>query len=334
MIMAALRRSTRVKKEALDIIAPQSNGIKKAAAPKVSRAKSDSATATSKSNGTFVVPEVPTTPKRKRTSKATKVPPITPTPSAIGLISAPYSTDVTSSPAKDRPVEPHVTNAPLRTPGGTTVVAYRNDVDSSPSKTGLPRPSTTTGNVLEEACAHLVKTDPSLKDLISQHHCRMFSPEGLAEEIEPFNALASGIISQQVSGAAARSIKRKFMLLFHEGKEGVEGEDLKFPTPQQVAGTSLETLRTAGLSGREGEDLKFPTPQQVAGTSLETLRTAGLSGRKAEYIQGLAEKFASGELGTEMLVRASTEECLEKLIAVRGLGKCEFTRLLTRLQRT
>lgn len=51
------------------------------------------------------------------------------------------------------------------------------------------------------------------------------------------------------------------------------------------------------------------------------LRTAGLSERKAEYIQGLAEKFASGELSARMLLRASDEEVLEKLVAVRGLGR-------------
>ncbi len=36
---------------------------------------------------------------------------------------------------------------------------------------------------------------------------------------------------------------------------------------------------------------RFPHPSQVAATSLETLRTAGLSQRKAEYMQGLAAKF-------------------------------------------
>lgn len=65
----------------------------------------------------------------------------------------------------------------------------------------------------------------------------------------------------------------------------------------------------------------FPTPAEVAATPVMTLKTAGLSLRKAEYVQGLAEKFASGELSAEMLVRATDEEVLEKLVAVRGLGK-------------
>jgi hypothetical protein len=59
----------------------------------------------------------------------------------------------------------------------------------------------------------------------------------------------------------------------------------------------------------------------VAAADLAFTRTAGLSQRKAEYIQGLAQKFASGELSARMLVEASDEELLEKLTAVRGLGR-------------
>ena len=54
---------------------------------------------------------------------------------------------------------------------------------------------------------------------------------------------------------------------------------------------------------------------------LETLRTAGLSQRKAEYIHGLAGKFHGGELSAQMLLDASDEELVEKLTAVRGLGR-------------
>ncbi len=67
--------------------------------------------------------------------------------------------------------------------------------------------------------------------------------------------------------------------------------------------------------------LKFPTPVQVAASDITILRTAGLSGRKAEYIKGLAEKFVSGELSAELLINASDGEIMEKLTAVRGLGK-------------
>lgn len=65
----------------------------------------------------------------------------------------------------------------------------------------------------------------------------------------------------------------------------------------------------------------FPSPAQVIAKDLPTLRTAGLSQRKAEYISGLAEKFTTGELTAQMLVSASDEDLIEKLVAVRGLGR-------------
>jgi DNA-3-methyladenine glycosylase II len=194
-------------------------------------------------------------------------------------------------PPLDRPVEPHRTNATLVTPRGSSRVAYPPGAESvSPSKTGLPRPVATTGTLLEKAVAHLIAADPRLKPVIDKNPCSIFSPEGLAERVDPFQSLISSIIGQQVSGAAAKSIKNKFVALFNAD----DGPD---------------------------EMKRFPTPAEVARYDIATLRTAGLSQRKAEYIQGLAEKFVSGELSTEMLLRASDEEVLEKLIAVRGLGK-------------
>ncbi|OAX82107.1 hypothetical protein ACJ72_03542 [Emergomyces africanus] len=180
--------------------------------------------------------------------------------------------------------------------------------DASPSKTGLPRPTTTTGTLLEEAVAHLIKVAPQLRPVIEKHPCPLFSPTGLAEEINPFNSLVSGIIGQQVSGAAAKSIKKKFMELFHRG-----GDDDINRAKREAK------VETAEM--RYDRDDDFPTPEQVAKCDIATLRTAGLSQRKAEYIQGLAEKFASGELSARMLVQASDEEVVGKLIAVRGLGR-------------
>lgn len=194
----------------------------------------------------------------------------------------------------DRPAGPHRTNAPLVTPRGSRLVTYPKAVtDASPSKMGLPRPTTTTNHILEEACAHLIRMDPRLKGLIEKHHCHIFSAEGLAEECDPFISLCSSIMAQQVSGAAAASIKNKFVALFQE-----------------------PARENQGASGQS-----FPKPNQVAACPVQFLRQAGLSQRKAEYIKGLAEQFASGELSAAMLLNASDEEVMEKLTAVRGLGR-------------
>ena len=229
--------------------------------------------------------DAPSTPPAKRARRAS-----TPEQSPEGVL-----TSQDGLPPR-RPAEPHRTNATLKTPGGTRLVPYSKEVvDSSPSKDGLPRPTTTTSHLLGQACAHLISVDARMKPLIEKYHCRMFSAEGLAEETDPWESLCSGIMSQQVSGAAATSIKNKFVNLFGDG---VAQEEF-----------SLSTSKP------------FPKPSQIVGSSVPFLRTAGLSERKAEYIKGLAEKFENKDLSAEMLLKASDEEVLEKLVAVRGLGR-------------
>lgn len=249
------------------------------------------------------VADVPVTPPRKRARVMPlkrQQPPVTPTPVQVKVMATSYSTgdiDDTDPPPlpADRPAEPHRTNAPLKTPGGSRLVTYPGgEIDSSPSKPGIPRATTTTDQLLEEACAHLIKVEPRLKPLIEKHPCGVFSPEGLAEEINPFQSLTSGIMAQQVSGAAAKSIKNKFVALFTDAP---------------------------GEGDRPVRPARFPTPAQVAACDVTFLRTAGLSERKAEYIKGLAERFVSGELSAQMLITASDDEVLERLTAVRGLGK-------------
>ncbi|KAJ0109092.1 hypothetical protein J7T55_002284 [Diaporthe amygdali] len=238
--------------------------------------------------------EAPATPKRRAKKSAVPSLPSTPTatPSAVRLIAEPAATPTSSqglsssvtpkpkSRAVARLADPNSTNAPLLSPETSRVISHK---------------PTTTANMLEEACSHLIKVEPRIEPLITAHHCRIFSPAGLAEKIDPFESLASGIISQQVSGAAAKAIKARFINLFD---------------PSAAADATTTTATN-----------KFPTPSQVAAASIESLRSAGLSQRKAEYIQGLAAKFAAGELTATWLADAPYEEVLERLIAVRGLGR-------------
>ncbi len=139
---------------------------------------------------------VPSTPRRTRAVRTS--PRSTPTPAAAKLMGLPSraggANDGVAPP--NRVADPHTTNAPLLSPETSRVVANKPADDFSPSKPS--RSKTTTGNILENACAHLIKTDPRLKPLVEKHHCTVFSAEGLAKEIDPFRALTSGIISQQV----------------------------------------------------------------------------------------------------------------------------------------
>ncbi|KMU72363.1 DNA-3-methyladenine glycosylase [Coccidioides immitis RMSCC 3703] len=231
--------------------------------------------------------------------------PSTPPPFIPTLRPKPASS---AHPDLNRPVDPHRTTATLVTPHGTHLTAYPRTIEeASPSKTGIPRPTATTGNILEQGLAHLLKSRPEI-------------------------ALASGIIGQQVSGAAAKSIKKKFVALFHKGLAvaGTTGAladatEVKSENAKQANdydyGTNTEKSINENDCKNEDGAVRFPTPEEVMKCDLATLRTAGLSQRKAEYIQGLAEKFVNGELSARMLLTASDEDVLEKLIAVRGLGK-------------
>ncbi|TAQ91500.1 hypothetical protein B7494_g206 [Chlorociboria aeruginascens] len=228
----------------------------------------------------------PSTPKRKKAVKT----PVTPTLSGIPLMTTPYKPEENNNGAflaVDRLAVPNGTNAPLVSPETHRLVANKPVDQVSPSKASTVK---TTGKLLDEAIAHIIKIEPKLKPIVEKYPCEVFSPEGLAKEIDPFNALVSGIISQQVSGAAAKSIKTKFIALFYP--------------PDSDPETHI-----------------FPTPSAVVTKDIATLRTAGLSQRKAEYVHGLAEKFSSGELTTSMLFSATYEEVFEELIKVRGLGK-------------
>lgn len=169
-----------------------------------------------------------------------------------------------------------------------------------------------------------------MRPLIEAHRCRIFSPEGLAEQVDPFESLCSGIISQQVSGAAARSIKKRFVELFFppppsspdtvdQGADEKGGKEVDAAVSVATNKTEGEEESNAGKSTATKPRV-FPQPSQVAACPLERLRTAGLSQRKAEYVQGLAEHFVSGALSTELLADAPYEEVMERLTAVRGLG--------------
>ena len=271
----------------------------------------------------------PTTPPAKRVRRTPAKPPApsTPTPAAVTQVAGLHTaSDIDDAlppvppPQRARPAEPHATNAPLSTPRGSRVVAYATPAATptaartAPVPPGhVPPPTTTTATLLQEACAHLVRADPRMAPLVARHHCRVFAPAGLAEPVDPFRALVSGICAQQVSGAAASAIKKKFMGLFNAPP----------PVPAPAATTNGAGADEEGNAhdDAEGPRWVFPTPEQVAAADVARLRTAGLSQRKAEYVKGLAEKFVSGELGAKMLVEASYDEVLEKLTAVRGLGR-------------
>ena len=292
-------------------------------APKKPRARK----AQAKALPTDAAPPATPPAKRVRRAPANSAAPLTPKPAAATPIAGLHTaSDIDDAlppvppPQQQRcarPAEPHATNAPLQTPRGSRVVAYATPAatraatrTTAPVPPGhVPPPTSTTATLLQDACAHLVRADPRLAPLVARHHCRVFAPDGLAEPVDPFRALVSGICAQQVSGAAASAIKKKFMGLFNA------------PPPVSAMNGAETGEEGNAHDDAEGPRWVFPTPAQVAAADVARLRSAGLSQRKAEYVKGLAEQFVSGDLSARMLVEASYDEVLEKLTAVRGLGR-------------
>lgn len=96
-----------------------------------------------------------------------------------------------------------------------------------------------------------------------------------------FSAIMRSIIYQQISGHAARAIHTRFIALFP--KSG--------PTPELV--------------------LKLPT---------QMLRTAGLSVMKIEYMRDAARKFKDGTINPRHFHRLSSQEIIDHLVQIKGVG--------------
>lgn len=107
-------------------------------------------------------------------------------------------------------------------------------------------------------------------------------PFTLRVERNRFGMLVRSIISQQISVAAARSIRARL-------------EQLVAPDPI--------------------------TPESLLERNDEQLRSAGLSPQKVSYIRDLAAKVHSGQVPLARIGRLNDEAVIEQLIQVKGIGR-------------
>ncbi len=138
------------------------------------------------------------------------------------------------------------------------------------------------------ATAHLAATDPRFAALIAR--AKPFAPRA-AVSVRPFDSLAESVAYQQLSGKAAATIWGRVRALY----------------PRR----------------------KWLDPLQVLATPDETLRAAGLSWNKIAAVKDLAAKTIDGTVPTgPALAKMSDEETIERLIAVRGIGRWTVEMLL------
>ncbi|HEX2089239.1 MAG TPA: DNA-3-methyladenine glycosylase 2 family protein [Actinomycetota bacterium] len=99
--------------------------------------------------------------------------------------------------------------------------------------------------------------------------------------IDHFNALVESILYQQLAGAAAAAIHRRFIALF------------------------------------DGQ----LTPEALLAMPEKALRGAGVSGNKALSMRDLATKVVDGTVPLEAIERLRDEAIIERLVTVRGIGR-------------
>jgi DNA-3-methyladenine glycosylase II len=108
-------------------------------------------------------------------------------------------------------------------------------------------------------------------------------PLRIARRRERFAALARAMIFQQLAGAAASAILKRFIEQIGNGK--------------------------------------FPTPEIVLKASAAKMRRAGISKQKNLYLKDLARHIVDGELNFHKFARMSDEEIIEHLTRVKGIGR-------------
>ena len=130
---------------------------------------------------------------------------------------------------------------------------------------------------MSQAAIRVLKKDPKLAKVI-----RIVGKYQISKSSNYFESLVEAIITQQLSGSAAKAIAKRFRSLY--GK-------------------------------------RFPKPIDVIKTSDSKLRKTGLSKMKVEYIKELSKAIESKKLKMRSLSKLSDEVVIEQLTQIKGIGR-------------
>ncbi len=134
------------------------------------------------------------------------------------------------------------------------------------------------GEVWKRGMRHISRKDRKLARVVA----RFGAIDSDWGPSDPYEAIVESFIYQQISGAAADSIARRFR----------------------------------GLYGG-----RLPSPTQFLKTPVAKVRRAGVSPQKYSYIRGLCERIEGGELDLESLRRLPDEEVIAILDDIKGIGR-------------
>jgi 3-methyladenine DNA glycosylase/8-oxoguanine DNA glycosylase len=130
---------------------------------------------------------------------------------------------------------------------------------------------------LDDATAHLRSVDPVVAALIDKH-----GRYGVEAREDPYHALLRAILFQQLAGAAANAIQKRFHALYGD---------------------------------------RPPAPRELLDTPEDDLRAAGLSRQKLSYMRDLALHVLEGTLDLQHIRDLDDAEVTQQITAVKGLGE-------------
>lgn len=138
-----------------------------------------------------------------------------------------------------------------------------------------------------QRCYRIFKDDPVMAPLLGR--CR-----GLRMIRTPdlYEALLIAVVNQQVSVAAAESIRRRMNAALGD---------------RMVSNGMTYT--------------GYPSPRRLLAARPTTLRTLGLSRQKARYVQEIAERAAAGALAAALFDPLDDEGAVAKLMEIPGVGR-------------
>jgi DNA-3-methyladenine glycosylase II len=138
------------------------------------------------------------------------------------------------------------------------------------------------------ALKHLAEVDPLMGQLIREIGPCLLEPE---RRRSPFQSLVQAVAHQQLHGTAANNILGRFQKLF----------------PRR----------------------QFPRAEDLANVTDAQIRACGFSFAKIRAIRDIAEKTLSGVVpSAREIVKLTDEEIIERLTAVRGVGRWTVEMLL------
>lgn len=222
----------------------------------------------------------------------------------------------------DEDIKPKPETTVTKVTTATKKTTTTSKASPAKKKASLPPPEPPKGPFkfmtgFDEALSAVRGVDPDIDQVLAKEHIFVdcFGHDPARENKTPkeltqlyYESLLRGVLAQQISGAAAKSIARKFKLLFRDGKVPTTPLDYEIPPKDSQELKDLDA------------NLKFPTPDLVVATPHDVLRSAGLSVRKAEYVVGLSQAFTEGRLTYELFAHGTDDEIVDALVALKGIG--------------